>query len=296
MPEVFRTPEERFENLPGYDYAPRYVEVDGLRLHHIDEGDGPTVLCFHGEPDWSYLYRHMLEQLVATGHRVVCPDLVGFGRSDKPTEQAWYTYERHVELVSAHLAQIELEDVTVVVQDWGGPIGLRWAVEHAGQVGRLVVMNTGLFTGRVSKGFMRWREFAERTPDLPIGMIMQGATTTELSPEVIAAYEAPFPNPESKAGAQRFPLLVPLSAQDPGAAEMDTVREELSRWQKPALVAFSDSDPVFPYPQAGETFTSLLPTAGEQVRIEGAAHFLQEDRPREIVAAMLAAFGSPAAG
>jgi haloalkane dehalogenase len=295
VPDVFRTPDERFEKLPGYPYEPHYVEVSGLRLHHIDEGSGPTVLCFHGEPDWSYLYRHMLDGLVAAGHRVVCPDLVGFGRSDKPTDQAWYTYERHVEHVSAHLAQIELEDVTVVVQDWGGPIGLRWAVEHTDQVGRLVVMNTGLFTGRVSEGFMRWREFAERTPDLPIGMIMQGATATELSAEAIAAYEAPFPNPESKAGAQRFPLLVPLTPEDAGAAEMAAVRDELSRWEKPALVAFSDSDPIFPYPRAGEAFTSLIPSAGEQVRIEGAAHFLQEDRPREIVQAMLAAFGSPAA-
>jgi haloalkane dehalogenase len=293
MTAVFRTPEERFEGLPGYPYEPHYVEVGGLRLHHIDEGKGPTVVCFHGEPDWSYLYRHMLDALVSSGHRVVCPDLVGFGKSDKPTDQAWYTYERHVEHVTDHLAQIELEDVTVVVQDWGGPIGLRWAVEHAEQVGRLVVMNTGLFTGRVSKGFMAWREFAERTPDLPIGMIMQGATTTELPPEVIAAYEAPFPSPESKAGAQRFPLLVPVSSEDPGVPEMLAVQDELSRWQKPALVAFSDSDPVFPYPQAGEVFTSLLTTAGEQVRIEGAAHFLQEDRGPQIVEAMLAAFGRP---
>ena len=295
MPEVFRTPDERFENLPGYPYRPHYVEALGLRLHHIDEGQGPTVLCFHGEPDWSYLYRHMLDGLVASGHRVVCPDLVGFGRSDKPTDQRWYTYERHIESVSAHLDQLELDDVTVVVQDWGGPIGLRWAVEHADRVGRLVVMNTGLFTGRVSKGFMAWREFAERTPDLPIGMIMQGATATELAPEVIAAYEAPFPTPESKAGAQVFPLLVPLTGDDPGASEMDAVREELARWEIPALVAFSDSDPVFPYPQSGEVFTSMLPGAGEQVRIEGAAHFLQEDRPEAIVQAMLSAFGNPAA-
>jgi haloalkane dehalogenase len=290
---VFRTPDERFEGLPGYPYEPRYVEVEGLRLHHLDEGSGPTVLCFHGEPDWSYLYRHMLEALVESGHRVVCPDLVGFGRSDKPTDQDWYTYERHVEYVSRHLEQVELADVTVVVQDWGGPIGLRWAVEHAEQVGRLVVLNTGLFTGRVSKGFMAWREFAERTPDLPIGMLMQSATTTELSPEVLAAYEAPFPNVESKAGAQRFPLLVPLTEHEDGVAEMLAVREQLSRWQKPALVAFSDSDPVFPYPIAGEQFTSLLPTATEQVRIEGAAHFLQEDRGPQIVEAMLAAFGQP---
>ena len=181
----------------------------------------------------------------------------------------------------------------MVVQDWGGPIGLRWAVEHREQVGRLVVMNTGLFTGKVSKGFMAWREFAERTPDLPIGMIMQGATSTDLSPEIVAAYEAPFPTPESKAGAQVFPLLVPLSAEDAGASEMAAVQDELSRWQAPALVAFSDGDPVFPYPRSGEVFTELIPTAGEQVRIEGASHFLQEDRGPQIVEAMLGAFGRP---
>jgi haloalkane dehalogenase len=147
----------------------------------------------------------------------------------------------------------------------------------------------------VSKGFMAWREFAERTPDLPIGVILQGATTTELPPEVVAAYEAPFPNPESKAGAQRFPLLVPLAPDDPGVPEMQATRDVLSRWDKPALVAFSDTDPVFPYPRAGDVFTEMIPTAGEQVRIEGAAHFLQEDRGREIADAMLAAFGAPAA-
>jgi haloalkane dehalogenase len=291
---VFRTPDERFENLPDYDYEPNYVEVDGLRLHHVDEGSGPTVLCFHGEPDWSYLYRHMLDALVASGHRVVCPDLVGFGKSDKPTDQDWYTYERHVEFVTRHLEQVDLQEVTVVVQDWGGPIGLRWAVEHADKVARLVVLNTGLSTGRVSKGFLAWRDFAERTPDLPIGMIMQGATTTDLAPDIIAAYEAPFPTTESKAGAQRFPLLVPLTPDEPGAAEMLAVKDALARWDKPTLVAFSDGDPVFPYPKAGEQFTGLIPSAGEQVRIEGAAHFLQEDRGPEIVDAMLAAFGQPA--
>ncbi len=292
---VFRTPDERFENLPDYPYDPNYVDVDGLRLHHIDEGAGPTVLCFHGEPDWSYLYRHMVKGLVEAGHRVVCPDLVGFGRSDKPTDSSWYTYERHVEHVTRHLEQIKLEDVTVVVADWGGPIGLRWAVEHSEQVGRLVVLNTGLYSGRTSKGFMAWREYVERTPDLPIGMIMQGGTSTELSAEVIAAYDAPFPNAESKAGAQRFPLLVPLTEEDPGAHEQLEVQRALARWQKPALVAFGDSDQIFPFPAAGERFTSLSPTAGEQIRIEGAAHFLQEDRGAQIVAAMLAAFGPAAA-
>jgi haloalkane dehalogenase len=293
--DVFRTPEERFRDLPGFAYEPHYVEVEGLRLHHVDEGTGATVLCFHGEPTWSYLYRRMLEPLVASGHRVVCPDYAGFGRSDKPTDQGWYTYDRHVETVTRHLEQLDLEDVTVVVQDWGGPIGLRWAVENADRVARLVILNTGLFTGRVSKGFMAWRAFAERTPDLPIGTIVQGATTTDLPPEVVAAYEAPFPDQASKAGAQRFPLIVPLSADEPGAAEMVAVKEALGRWDKPALVAFSDADPVFPYPIAGEQFTRLIPTAGEQVRIEGAAHFLQEDRGPEIAEAMIAAFAHPAA-
>ena len=288
---VHRTPESRFDGLPGWSYAPRYVEVDGVRVHHVDEGSGPAVVCFHGEPSWGYLYRHMLEVLVGAGHRVVCPDMVGFGRSDKPTDRGWYSYDRHVASISAHLERIDgLQDVTVVVQDWGGPIGLRWAVEHADQVARLVVLNTGLFTGRVSKGFMAWREFAERTPELPIGRILQGATTTDLPPEVVAAYEAPFDTPESKAGAAVFPLLVPIAEDDTGAAEMAAVLDALRRWDKPALVAFSDTDPVFPFPQSGEAFTSVIPTAGEQVRIAGAAHFLQEDRGREIAEAMLRAF------
>ena len=292
--DVFRTPDERFADLPGYAYEPRYTEIDGLRLHHIDEGEGQTVLCFHGEPTWAYLYRHMLDRLVGAGHRVVCADYAGFGRSDKPTDPGWYTYERHITSVSAHLATLDLHDVTVVVQDWGGPIGLRWAVENPDRVGRLVVLNTGLFTGRVSKGFQAWRDFAERTPDLPIGMIIQSATTTELSQEVIAAYEAPFPTVESKAGAQVFPLLVPTAADDAGAAEMAAVRDALSTWDKPALVAFSDTDPIFPFPIAGEQFTQLLPTAGEQVRIEGAAHFLQEDRGVQVADAIIAAFDGEA--
>jgi haloalkane dehalogenase len=176
------------------------------------------------------------------------------------------------------------------VQDWGGPIGLRWAVANSDRVAALVILNTGLFTGRVSQGFLAWREFVEKTPDLPIGTIIQGGTATELTDDVVAAYEAPFPTTESKAGAHRFPLLVPMTAEDPGAAEMTATREALADWTKPALVAFSDSDPVFPFPQAGEQFTELIPTASEQARIEGAAHFLQEDRGVEIAAAMKAAF------
>lgn len=280
--DVFRTPDERFQDLPGYDFEPNWLDADGLRLHYVDEGDGSPVVCFHGEPTWAYLYRRMLPPLVAAGHRVICPDYAGFGRSDKPTERGWYTYDRHVELVSALLDGLELGGVTVVVQDWGGPIGLRWAVEHGDRVTRLVILNTGLFTGRVSKGFMAWREFAAKNPDLPVGFVIQGATAGELPPEVVAAYEAPFPTPESKAGAAQFPLIVPTSDDEPGAAEMRAVAYELSKWEKPALVAFSDQDPVFPYPRAGEAFTGLIPGASEQVRIEGAAHFLQEDRGERI--------------
>ena len=287
--DVFRTPEERFEGLPGYGFEPRYADVDDLRLHYVDQGSGRPIVCFHGEPTWAYLYRKMAPPLVAAGHRVICPDYAGFGRSDKPTDQGWYTYDRHVELVSALLAGLDLSDAVVVVQDWGGPIGLRWAVENADRVGALVILNTGLFTGRVSKGFMAWRAFAEKNPDLPVGLVIQGATSTELPDEVVEAYEAPFPTAESKAGAAQFPLLVPTGDDQPGAAEMRAVADELSRWEKPALVAFSDGDPVFPYPKGGQRFVDLIPTVDEQVRIEGAAHFLQEDRG-ELIAERILGF------
>jgi haloalkane dehalogenase len=249
-------------------------------------------VCFHGEPTWAYLYRKVARPLLDAGERVVAVDMPGFGRSDKPVDRGWYTYERHYEHVSAVLAGLDLSDATVVVQDWGGAIGLRWAVENAGRVGRLAILNTGLFTGRVSKGFLAWRDFAERTPDLPIGMIIDGATGFDLDPDVRAAYEAPFPTVESKAGAAQFPLLVPTSDDQPDAAEMRAVSDELSRWEKPALVMFSDSDPVFPYPRAGQVFCDLIPGAGEQVRVEGAAHFLQEDCGELIGERVLALLGA----
>jgi haloalkane dehalogenase len=279
---VFRTPDERFAGLSGYDFEPHYAEVDGLRLHYLDEGDGPPIVCFHGEPSWSYLYRKMLPPLVAAGHRVLCPDYAGFGRSDKPTDRDWYSYDRHVELMTRLLDEIDVRDATVVVQDWGGPIGLRWAVENADRVGRLAILNTGLFAGRVSKGFRAFRDFVVKTPDLPVGFMVQGATATELPDEVVAAYEAPFPTVESKAGAAQFPVLVPTSDDAPGAAEMRAVIDALSGWDKPVLVAFSDSDAVFPFPKSGQVFCDMIPTAGEQVKIEGAAHFLQEDRGEQI--------------
>jgi haloalkane dehalogenase len=285
--DVFRTPDERFEGLPGYDFEPHYEEVDGLRMHFLDEGSGRPIVCFHGGPSWSYLYRKMLVPFREAGNRVVCPDLAGFGRSDKPTEIGWYSYDRHCEQVSGLLEKLALEDAVVVVHDWGGPIGLRWAVENAEQVGALVILNTGIFTGRVSKGFIAWRDFAEKNPDLPIGFVFQGGTATELADDVTAAYEAPFPNAASKAGAAAFPLLVPMSEDEPMAIQQRALADELSRWDKPTLVAFSDGDPVIPFPKAGLRFTDLIPSAGEQSRIESAAHFLQEDAGEEIAAEVL---------
>jgi haloalkane dehalogenase len=229
----------------------------------------------------------MIRPLTDAGHRVVVPDYAGFGRSDKPTDRRWYSYDRHTQLVNRVLAHLDLQDAIVVVQDWGGPIGLRWAVENADRVAALAIFNTGLFTGRVSKGFLAWRDFAEKNPDLPVGFVIQSATATELSDDVVAAYDAPFPTVESKAGAAQFPLLVPTTDDAPGAQEMRAVADALSRWAKPALVAFSDQDAVFPYPKAGQAFVDVIPTVSEQVRIDGAAHFLQEDRGERLAEEVL---------
>jgi haloalkane dehalogenase len=233
----------------------------------------------------------MVGPLVDGGHRVVVPDYAGFGRSDKPTDRRWYTYDRHSQLIAEVLGGLDLRDAIVVVQDWGGPIGLRWAVENADRVAGLAIFNTGLFTGRVSKGFLAWRNFAEKNPDLPVGFVIQGATVTDLPDDVVAAYEAPFPNAESKAGVAEFPLLVPTTEDSVGADVMRAVSDELSRWNKPTLIAFSDSDPVFPYPKAGQAFCDLIPTATEQVKIAGASHFLQEDRGELLAQEVLKALG-----
>ena len=210
----------------------------------------------------------MIAPLVEAGHRVVCPDYPGFGRSDKPTDRDWYSYDRHVELRDPPARAARPENATVVVQDWGGPIGLRWAVENADRVARLVILNTGLFTGRASEAFMAWRDFAERNPDLPIGFVIQGATKTELPPDVVAAYEAPLPTPESKAGAAAVPAARAAHPRRPGAAEMGAVADELSKWDKPALVCFSDSDPVFT-PKTGQRLVDLIPGARGPARDRG---------------------------
>jgi haloalkane dehalogenase len=279
--EVFRTPDERFARLPGYPFEPHYAEVDGLRLHYLDEGEGDPIVCFHGEPTWSYLYRRMVAPLVAGGHRVIAPDYAGFGRSDKPTERSWYTYDTHVEIVTKLLEHLDVRNATAVVQDWGGPIGLRWATENPDRAARLVIMNTGLFAGQVNEAFMAWRNFAERNPDLPIGFVIQSASASEVPQEVIDAYEAPWPDARSKAGPAQFPLLVPIDEGDPGVDEMNAVRERLEEWSKPVLVCFSDSDPIFT-PKAGQRFVDAIPGAVGLKVIEGAAHILQEDKGEQI--------------
>jgi haloalkane dehalogenase len=282
--DIYRTPDDRFVDLPGFPFEPHYEEIEGLRLHFVDEGDGDPVLLLHGEPTWSFLYRKIIAPL-STRARVVAPDLPGFGRSDKPTDRAFYTYHRHVATFTAFVEAIDLTRITLVVHDWGGPIGLRFAAENPGRVARLVVLNTGIYSPSPrwpTPGFLEWRNFAERTGlELPIGSIVQGGTLTELPPEVIAAYEAPFPVPEAKTGAAMFPLLVPLTAEDPGVPEMIRTREALATWDKPALVYFSDSDPIFPAGVA-KAMARLLPTAGEPEIVAGASHFLQEDRGEEI--------------
>ena len=288
--DVHRTPDERFADLPGYPFEPRYVDLDGLRMHHVDEGLGRPVLLLHGEPTWSYLYRKMIPALTEGGLRAVAPDLFGFGRSDKPTDAAWYSYQRHVETLTAFVKQVDLSQITLVVHDWAGPIGLRFAVQNAERVARLVVLNTGLFSPSErwpTPGFLRWREFAERTGlDLPVGLVVRNGCLVPPSEEVVAAYDAPFDTRESKAGAAAFPLLVPLTADDPGAAEMLETRRALTSWNKPAIVCFSDSDPVFPA-GAGKAMAALIPTVGEPDVIEGASHFLQEDRGEHLAERIL---------
>ena len=286
--DAYRTPDDRFLDLPGYPFQPHYVEQDGLRMHHVDEGGGAPILMLHGEPTWSYLYRKMIPALAAS-HRTIAPDLFGFGRSDKPTERAFYTYDRHVESIVRLVDELDLADATIVVQDWGGPIGLRVAtVERPERFARLVILNTGLYRpgpGGPTPGFQVWRDFAERTGlELPVGLIIE-RSCEGLAPEIVAAYEAPFPEPEARTGAAMFPLLVPMSEDDPGVPEMLATRDAVHSWEKPALVMFSDSDPIFPA-RAGERLAERIPGASPFRLVEGAGHFLQEDKGEALAEAI----------
>jgi len=296
--EILRTPDDRFANLPEFPFAANYLEVpaDGdstLRVHYLDEGDGPVVLLIHGEPSWAYLYRKMIPVLNDAGLRCVVPDLVGFGRSDKPASRTDYTYARHVEWMSDVVTQLDLTDATLFGQDWGGLAGLRVVAAMPERFARVVVGNTGLPTGdgRMSEAFLNWQKFSQETPSFPIGPIINGGCTSELSDEVIAAYDAPFPDESYKEGARQFPVLVPTKPDDPASEANREAWKVFEGWTKPFLTAFSDSDPIT---RGGEgVFQRRVPGAKDQdhVTIEGAGHFLQEDageRLAEVIAKFVA--------
>jgi haloalkane dehalogenase len=280
--DAFRTPDERFEALPGYAFDPCYVEQGGLRMHYVDEGTGRPVLLLHGEPTWAFLYRKIVPAVSGVA-RAIAPDYFGFGRSDKPTRIEDYSYDFHYDSIERLADELDLRDATVVVQDWGGPIGLRLAVERPDRVARLVILNTGIGAGSApSPEWLRFREFMRRVgTDLVPGQLVRISCVNDPGDDVIDAYNAPFPTPESKAGVLAFPELVPTELDHPNAAKMLEVRAALERWERPTLVLFSDSDPIFST-AAAERMAERIPGAGPAETITGAGHFLQEEKGEEI--------------
>jgi haloalkane dehalogenase len=298
---VLRTPDSRFTGITDFPYTPHYTELGGLRIAHIDEGprDAPVVLLMHGEPTWSYLYRKMIPVLVAAGLRVVAPDLVGFGRSDKPARQADYSYERHVRWMSAWLTANDLNHVTLFCQDWGSLIGLRLVVAHPERFDRVVLANGGLPTGNetVPRAFHLWRAFARYSPLFPIGRIVRSGCAKGLDDRAVAAYDAPFPSRRHRAGARAFPSLVPITPDDPARAANERAWAIFEQWHKPFLTLFSTRDPIT---RGGDkAWQQRVPGAAGQphTRIRGAGHFLQEDAGEELAAAIVAFVrGAPAVG
>ncbi len=264
--------------LPDFPWQPRFLELDGLRLARIDEGDGAPVLMQHGEPTWSFLWRKVLPPVRDAGFRVICPDLPGFGRSDKPTDLGWYSYDRHCAALGSLLEELDLRGVTMVVHDWGGPIGLRVAVEHADRVDRIVLMDTGFFTGRqkMSDAWQAFRAFVERTEDLPVGMLVRRGCFTDPGDEVAAAYDAPYPDAASKAGARAFPLMLPTTPDAPGAAAGQRVADALQGDPRSKLLLWAENDPILT-PETGAKLAAFL-GADAPTPIPEASHFLQEDQ------------------
>jgi len=290
--KTLRTPDECFVDLPDFAFTPRYAEIDDgegsrLRVAYIEEGpaEGETVLCLHGEPSWSFLYRHMIPVLAGAGLRVIAPDLIGFGRSDKPAARADYTYARHVEWMRSFLFDgLGLDHITLVAQDWGGLIGLRLVGEHPDRFARVVAANTFLPTGDRNPGeaFLAWQRFSQSVETFPTGFIVNGGCTTDLAPEIVAGYDAPFPDETYKEGARQFPLLVPTSPDDPASADNRLAWEGLRHFDRPFLCAFSDEDPVTA--GADRVLRSDVPGCADQphTTIVGGGHFLQEDRGIEL--------------
>jgi haloalkane dehalogenase len=300
--QILRTPDERFADLAGFAFSPHYAEVTAvpgdaaggtLRVHYLDEGpaDATPILLMHGEPSWCYLYRHMIPILTAAGHRVIAPDLVGFGRSDKPAEQADYTYARHVAWMSELVFErLDLHHVTFFGQDWGGLVGLRLVAAAPDRFDRVVVGNTGLpdGNGKATEAFVKWQQFSRESPVFPIGTIVNGGSATDLAPEVVAAYDAPFPDDSYKAGARIFPSLVPNLPDQAEVPENRAAWAVLEQFTKPWLCAFSDCDPVT---KGGEgAFMRRIPGAQGQahVTMTGGGHFLQEDLGPELAGVILA--------
>lgn len=294
--KLLRTPEENFANLPDFPFAPNYLNVTSnegtpIRVHYIVEGpeDGPAVLLLHGEPSWSYLYRKMIPVFAQAGYRVYAPDLVGFGRSDKPDSREDHTYESHVDWMEQWLLQLDLTDVTLFCQDWGGMIGLRLVAKHPDRFARIAAGNTALPTGDqpFPEAFFKWQKFSQTTPTFDVGKVLSKGTVSEMSDAEVAAYDAPFPDESYKEGPRIMPSLVPTTPDNPSSEHNRKAWETLSQWDKPFLTMFSDSDPI----TAGvdQILQAIIPgTKGQpHVTIEAGGHFLQEDKGEEIATIMV---------